>query len=785
MEPALNCTDLSQSRLETTLDREEALGVLQEVCRVSRPPDRTRISAAILGVSGSLLSCGLLLAVFFCIFTVRFRGNRIVKMSSPNLNLVILLGSALSYISAFLFLVQEPLISMETVIQVRISLLYVGITLVFGPLLGKSWRLHRVFSHRVPDKRVIIKDLTLLGLVALLLFADSLLLLVWVLSDPVSCVRMAAASIRAAGHRMLCAVSSTNFCASLYADLWIGLLGGFKGALLVYGSYLAGLTRNISSPPVNQSLVIMVGSALVILAAGAVILINRYFYSWPNLVYGITSGSILICSTTINCLVFIPQLLQWRQFEEEQSNSVVQMAKYFNSPSKSFRSMYSEEQIYQLLGENTSMRRLLTEKNAVIESLQEQVNSAKDKLVQLLKSEESFDATEGSEIIASSPSASADQHIEATSGEAAVKGPNPESTTCDPGSKACEAEDVQGAGQDPSPGHQSDVSPDHTDVQNELRCKDSDPSGGSGPANQLTSNSRNVSFTENIYAAQCRHPEVNGRSAYEDWEQLSRKVNYVSSDKLQEILKELSVETLPGSSRLSPRRQRRASHSVHREHAPLSTEGLHKVCLSLSPYLTRRRRGHAHNQRSLPTNTQGPSSVPPPACYIMRKGNWSRCNRGRVTRGERAAHPGESNTKGASDDFTRNHPLPAIETTDLGDPTGQEQNIKENGVPRLMTRTGCSAISVSITKCRQSGPEAHGMGIFGGPGSQTSCTETDSSSSDEAFCYCHRPYCELCFPKLYDSSDSCTSEADTADQLYGWSQQPVVNFKEDLKPTFV
>lgn len=34
-------------------------------------------------------------------------------------------------------------------------MLCVGSTLVFGPILGKTWRLYRVFTQRVPDKRVV------------------------------------------------------------------------------------------------------------------------------------------------------------------------------------------------------------------------------------------------------------------------------------------------------------------------------------------------------------------------------------------------------------------------------------------------------------------------------------------------------------------------------------------------------------------------------------------------------------------------------------------------------
>lgn len=54
------------------------------------------------------------------------------------------------------------------------------------------------------------------------------------------------------------------------------------------------------------------------------------------------------------------QLTQWRQFEEDQNNPG-QMAKYFSSPSKSQASVYSQDEIFYLLGENNSMKKLLNE----------------------------------------------------------------------------------------------------------------------------------------------------------------------------------------------------------------------------------------------------------------------------------------------------------------------------------------------------------------------------------------------------------------------------------------
>ncbi|GAA6085524.1 probable G-protein coupled receptor 156 isoform X1, partial [Tachysurus ichikawai] len=75
-------------------------------------------------------------------------------------------------------------------------MLCVGSSLVFGPILGKTWRLYRVFTQRVPDRRVIIRDIRLMGLVALLVMVDVLILSLWSLTDPVKCSRAVSAVVK-------------------------------------------------------------------------------------------------------------------------------------------------------------------------------------------------------------------------------------------------------------------------------------------------------------------------------------------------------------------------------------------------------------------------------------------------------------------------------------------------------------------------------------------------------------------------------------------------------------
>ncbi|XP_009072267.1 PREDICTED: probable G-protein coupled receptor 156, partial [Acanthisitta chloris] len=510
MEPGFNCSELCDGR--SSVGSQEQQRTLQELCTVTvtsfdhSGKSSPSFSVGLLGVVWTFLTGGVLLALFFLIFTIRFRKNRIVKMSSPNLNIVTLLGSGLTYTSAYLFGIQEQSLpsgdSVEKLIQMRLCLLCVGTSLVFGPVLGKSWRLYKVFTQRVPDKRVIIKDLQLLAMVAALVLADAVLLLTWVFSDPVQCFRSLSVSLRATEKGMTCSVSRVQSCASLYSDLWLILILGFKSILLLYGTYLAGLTDNISSSPVNQSLTLIVGVNLVFLAAGTICLVHRFFRTWHNLLFGFTSGGIFVCTTTINCFIFIPQLKQWKAFEEE-SQTVSHMAKYFTSPSRSCRSVYSEEQLYQLIGEKNSMKRLLTEKNAVIESLQEQVSSAKEKLMRLMSAE---------------------------------------------------------SGSDPRDSTEGDLK----DVQ---ECET--PAGQGQPLEQLPGQANSAGVA---------------------WES-AHKVSYVSSEKLREILQELSLDGRNYSS-ASPMGPRLGSRGTPGEQGETwqGKEDYPGIHTPLSPYLARRRR---------------------------------------------------------------------------------------------------------------------------------------------------------------------------------------------------
>ncbi|KAM6099183.1 putative G-protein coupled receptor 156 isoform 2-T4 [Theristicus caerulescens] len=728
MEPGFNCSELCDGSSGFG-SQEQQQRVLQELCTVTVTSDRSgksspSFSAALLGVVWTFLTGGVLLALFFLVFTIRFRKNRIVKMSSPNLNIVTLLGSGLTYTSAYLFGIQEQSLpsgdSVEKLIQVRLCLLCVGTSLVFGPVLGKSWRLYKVFTQRVPDKRVIIKDLQLLAMVAALVLADAVLLLTWVFSDPVQCFRSLSVSLRS--------------------------------ILLLYGTYLAGLTDNVSSPPVNQSLTLIVGVNLVFLAAGTVCLVHRFFRTWHNLLFGFTSGGIFVCTTTINCFIFVPQLKQWKAFEEE-SQTVSHMAKYFTSPSRSCRSVYSEEQLYQLIGEKNSMKRLLTEKNAVIESLQEQVSSAKEKLMRLMSAESGCDPH-------APPAAPCTRSAGQRGDELGDRcPPDPERDGWQPprllGTPplCSDAQDLQ-----------KDVS--HEPVRSRTLLFDT----GDGLEHGLKDTREH-----GMPAGQGQPPEqLPGQdiAAGVAWES-SPKVSYVSSEKLREILQELSVDGKTYSSAL-PGGTPRSSQGPPGEQGGMwgAQEGYLGIHTPLSPYLARRRRRIPLS----PASTRFPGHLSPRAGRgVKEAGGWGHGESAHISLGREGEMAGGGLL----------HPPapspPAIPGEGCLQPEGWP------GWPESQGASPC----IPWEQRRQGAPrgpaEASLRSLYCYPDSDSS-----SSSSEEMFHGCHRPCCKVCFQSPRGSLASSSTDTDTEPSGHMGHRtehhsglQPVVNFKEDLKPTFV
>nr|XP_021485028.1 probable G-protein coupled receptor 156 [Meriones unguiculatus] len=583
----------------------------------------------------------------------------------------------------------------------------------------------------------IIKDLQLLGLVAALVVADVILLVTWVLTDPIQCLQILGVSMKVTGRDVSCSLTNTHFCASRYPDVWIALVLGCKGLLLLYGAYLAGLTNHVSSPPVNQSLTIMVGVNLLLLTAGLLFVVTRYLHSWPNLVFGLTSGGIFVCTTTVNCCVFLPQ------------------------------------------------------KNAVIESLQEQVSNAKEKLVRLMSAECAYDSSEWAVPAAASahglavqgpsehPAASendvraaaenslcaavASQHMQSPAASRRDTSPSPDQKNNAPLKQFCDHLD-RGCSQKPQ------------DEQSEAPER-----GDQGP----------VASSQSFVADGVVHePHRPGQNSKELPEKLPR-VSSVVREKLQEVLQELD---LGPEAPLSPQP---GSRQLWKSTTSRSPQKLSPTKLGFSPYVVRRRRA-AQRARS-----HIPGSV------ALNVGNQANS----TVSGVQSGLTVQNRDSPQLDHHNARSKVPrsiSVKLSPLSDPHRRQGTLEgsKQGQTEPQGTEGCNVTFPSASAqaqaptapCLPSSPalprqhQSRTLVSSGHPSLSSGCynLDSDSSSSDEFFCRCHRPYCEICFQSSLDSDDSDTSDSDLemASGLASWEKlwarsKPVVNFKDDLKPTLV
>nr|XP_055071759.1 probable G-protein coupled receptor 156 [Misgurnus anguillicaudatus] len=810
MDAGLNCSSHCESStcfIYSGLNNQQGWEILQKLCALMTTGVDVKsrsLSPALRAVVWTLLSCGILLALFFLIFTLRFRNNRIVKMSSPNLNVLTLCGSVLTYSSGFLFAMEERATLQGTgsraILQARMWMLCIGSSLVFGPMLGKTWRLYRVFTQRIPDKRVIIRDIQLMGLVALLVLVDVVVLTTWSLTDPIKCSRSVNAMVKVIELSASYTLSQLYSCSSLYSDLWVILLSVLKGSLLLYGTYLAGLTSNVSLPPVNQSITIMGAVCLVTMSTAVAVPVSLYLYAWPNVVYSVVSGAIFICTLSINCLLFVPQLTQWRHFEEETNSHSSQMAKYFSSPSKTTSSMYSEDEIYYLLGENDSMKRLINEKNAIIDSLQEQVNNAKDKLLKIMTVSHPLDEGEMD---------SSNTNLNSTSTQTTVVSPDspfitrysevapivalspppykpppplPAHTTSQQTSHKCSVSTDVSSSAHLRP---SQLPSNSTDESSHVSCSvRSDGVNLKGNADEpvpvlnIIRNSTSISDSpeDDTENPQENNSSSSACSSQPDVDTSASKEHttvVVSNEQLVEILQDLSVNAVRSSVR-SPDRVR--SRCISPDHEDLST-ALSQTPLqfpTISPYLMRKRRPPFYSSRGGPPPYYFPGTVPPGRRKTSALQDHERF---------REDHYHEINP---SSPRTRRP-----QRQDLCLEDNRETNTGTSCGTDILTSRRCSrqedweSFSCKCPSTPYTGqvPRPASAGLKETSEKPYDYSDSDSSSSED-YCYYHRPYCRGCLHHPYDSTDSLTSSDSEDEEMYR-SAHPVVNFKVDLKPTFV
>lgn len=127
-----------------------------------------------------------LISVHSILFCLTFALSRYIKMSSPHLNNLIIVGCMLTYLSVVFLGLDTTLSSVAAfpyVCTARAWVLMAGFSLAFGAMFSKTWRVHSIFTDLKLNKKVI-KDYQLFMVVGILLVIDIAIITTWQVADP-------------------------------------------------------------------------------------------------------------------------------------------------------------------------------------------------------------------------------------------------------------------------------------------------------------------------------------------------------------------------------------------------------------------------------------------------------------------------------------------------------------------------------------------------------------------------------------------------------------------------
>ncbi|XP_022784674.1 gamma-aminobutyric acid type B receptor subunit 2-like [Stylophora pistillata] len=268
-----------------------------------------------------LCALGIIFAAGLFFFNVKYRAVRHIRMSSPNMNNIIIVGCVLIYVSGILFGIDTEIVSKKTherVCQTSAWTASFGFTMAFGALFSKTWRIHRIFMNKL--KKTVIQDYQLIIVVILLLMIDACILSTWQILDPMHTTSKTFPRMIDQDADIALYPYQT-LCTSKYESLWTGLLYGYKGFLLLFCTYLAWETRKVHIPALNDSKQIGFAVYNVFIPCVIIIPILNLLSNRSDAVYLLSTLLCIFCTTITQCLIFVPKISTMKRTNGDPSNS--------------------------------------------------------------------------------------------------------------------------------------------------------------------------------------------------------------------------------------------------------------------------------------------------------------------------------------------------------------------------------------------------------------------------------------------------------------------------------
>ncbi|KAK9299421.1 hypothetical protein QLX08_007581 [Tetragonisca angustula] len=277
--------------------------------------EHTTVNITIYAILTSAASVGITMAAIFLAINIKYRNQRYIKMSSPHLNNLIIVGCMLTY-SSVIFLGLDSQLSSVTafpyICTARAWLLMAGFSLAFGSMFSKTWRVHSIFTDVKLNKKVI-KDYQLFMVVGVLLVIDLGIMTTWQVADPFYRETKQMEPYPHPSSDDIIIIPENEYCQSNRMTIYLGCIYAYKGLLMIFGAFLAWETRHVSIPALNDSKYVgmSVYNVVIMCVTGAAI--SFVLADKQDAMFIMLAIFIIFCSTATLCLVFVPKLIELRR----------------------------------------------------------------------------------------------------------------------------------------------------------------------------------------------------------------------------------------------------------------------------------------------------------------------------------------------------------------------------------------------------------------------------------------------------------------------------------------
>ncbi|XP_022086469.1 gamma-aminobutyric acid type B receptor subunit 2-like isoform X2 [Acanthaster planci] len=274
---------------------------------------RLRINFAAYITTTALAACGMLLAVMFLLFNIRYRKTKFIKLSSPNLNNITIVGCIMVYCAVIMLGLESERVGIEAyspMCTIRAAFLMVGFSFAFGSMFVKTYRVYHIITHATSRviKRKMLHESTLFLMIGVLLIIDIIILTLWSVLDPM--IRVEERLPLESSNDTVAFVPILEVCRSENLSIWLGTVYAYKGLLLLFGLFLGWETRKVKIPALNDSHYIAVCVYNVTIMSILAVVVSNLVTRGDQLTTSFVLVTVCICITTTMtlCFLFVPKV---------------------------------------------------------------------------------------------------------------------------------------------------------------------------------------------------------------------------------------------------------------------------------------------------------------------------------------------------------------------------------------------------------------------------------------------------------------------------------------------